>query len=89
MLTLLRPAIALTVFFTFLTGLAYPLAMTGIAQTLFPVAANGSLIDRDGTVVGSALIAQPFAGDGYLHPCASRPGSRARACARHRGRPGG
>jgi len=68
MLSHLRPAIALTVLFTLLTGLAYPLAMTGLSQTLIPAAANGSLIERDGTVIGSALIAQPFAGDAYLHP---------------------
>lgn len=52
MLTHLRPAIALTVVFTLLTGLAYPLAMTGAAQTLFPAAANGSLIEADGGVIG-------------------------------------
>lgn len=68
MLSHLRPAAALTLGLTLLTGLAYPLAMTGLAQTLFPVAANGSLIRRDGVVIGSALIAQPFAGPGYLHP---------------------
>jgi K+-transporting ATPase ATPase C chain len=68
MLAHLRPAIALTLLFTLLTGLAYPFAMTGAAQALFPTAANGSLIDRDGATVGSALIAQPFAGAGYLHP---------------------
>ena len=68
MLTHLRPAIVLTVVFTLLTGLAYPLAMTGAAQALFPAAANGSLIETDGTVIGSALIAQPFAGDAWLHP---------------------
>ena len=68
MLTHLRPAIALTAFFTLLTGLAYPLVMTGAAQTLFPSAANGSLIETDGTIIGSSLIAQPFAGAGYLHP---------------------
>lgn len=68
MLTHLRPAIALTVVFTLLTGLAYPLIMTGAAQTLFPAAANGSLIEADGVTVGSSLIAQPFAGDAWLHP---------------------
>lgn len=68
MLTHLRPAIALTVVFTLLTGVAYPLAITGIAQGVFPAAANGSLIERDGAVIGSSLIAQPFAGAGYLQP---------------------
>ncbi len=68
MLSHLRPAIMLTVIFTVLTGLAYPLAITGIAQALFPSVANGSLILRDDAVIGSALIAQPFAGDAWLHP---------------------
>jgi potassium-transporting ATPase KdpC subunit len=68
MLSHLRPAIALTLFFTLLTGLAYPLAMTGIAQGLFRAAANGSLIERNGVTVGSTLIAQTFSGPGYLHP---------------------
>ena len=68
MLSQLRPAIALTVLFTLLSGLAYPLAMTGLAQTLFPAAANGSLIEREGTVIGSSLVAQPFTGAAYLHP---------------------
>ncbi|QYZ70004.1 potassium-transporting ATPase subunit KdpC [Neotabrizicola shimadae] len=68
MLSQLRPAIALTAFFTVLTGLAYPFAMTGIAHGLFPAAANGSLVERGGEVVGSLLIAQPFVGEGYLHP---------------------
>ncbi len=68
MLTHLRPAITLTLGFTLLTGVAYPLAMTGIAQTLFPAAANGSLIVLGDAVIGSTLVAQPFAQPGYLHP---------------------
>ena len=74
MLTHLRPAIALTVVFTLLTGLAYPLVMTGAAQALFPAAANGSLIEADGAVIGSSLIAQPFNGAAYLHPRPSASG---------------
>lgn len=68
MLSHLRPAITLTLGFTLLTGLAYPLAITSAAQTLFPREANGSLIAKDGAVIGSALIAQAFTNPGYLHP---------------------
>lgn len=74
MLSHLRPAIMLSVFFTVLTGLAYPFAMTGLAQAVFSNAANGSLIERGGTVIGSSLIAQPFASEAYLHPRASASG---------------
>ena len=68
MLTHLRPAIVLTLFFIVLTGLAYPLAITGIAQVAFPAQANGSLIRNGDTVVGSALIGQNFASDRYFWP---------------------
>jgi K+-transporting ATPase ATPase C chain len=74
MFTQLRPAVTMTMLFTLVCGLAYPLAMTGIGQTVFPSAANGSLIVRDGTVIGSSLIAQPFAGAAYLHPRPSASG---------------
>ena len=67
MLTHLRPAIVFIAFFTLLTGVAYPFAMTGIAQGVLPVAANGSLVERDGTVIGSSLIGQTFETDRYFH----------------------
>lgn len=68
LMTHLRPSLTMLVAFTLLTGLAYPLAMTGVAQGLFPSAANGSLIERNGQIAGSDLIGQNFAAPGYLHP---------------------
>src|SRR5882672_10424139 len=67
MLNHFRPAIVLFVLFTALTGLAYPLALTGIAHTLFPRQAGGSLIEKDGKVIGSSLIGQSFSGEQYFH----------------------
>ena len=76
MLSEIRPAIVSTVLFTVLLGLLYPLAVTGIAHVAFPDQAEGSLIrDRSGQVIGSALIAQGFAKDDYLHPRPSAAGA--------------
>ena len=67
MLREIRPAIILVIALTLITGLGYPLAMTGLSQVLFPYQSQGSLIERDGKVVGSELIGQAFASDGYFH----------------------
>ena len=75
MVNQLRPAVVMMALFTLLLGLAYPLAVTGIAQAVFPDQAEGSLVrDAAGQVVGSALIGQPFAGAAYLHPRPSAAG---------------
>src|ERR1700758_2279109 len=67
MLRELRPAILILVLLTLVTGLAYPLAMTAIAGVLFPKQAQGSLIEKDGKVIGSSLIGQEFKDDKYFH----------------------
>jgi K+-transporting ATPase ATPase C chain len=79
----LRPALVLTVLFAALLGLAYPAALTGIGQLLFPAQANGSLIRQDNRIVGSELIGQLFVGPAYFHgrPSAAGKGYDATASA--------
>lgn len=69
------PAIAITVVLTVLLGIIYPLVVTGLAQVIFPGQAAGSLIEKDGKVIGSRLIGQPFSGPGYFHSRPSAAGS--------------
>src|SRR6202020_2737557 len=68
-------AVLMTIATTVLLGILYPLLVTGLAQVIFPRQANGQLIQRDGVVVGSRLIGQPFAGPGYFHSRLSAAGA--------------
>lgn len=76
MLTELKPAILITIVFTLLTGICYPLAVTGIAQLAFPHQANGSLLPANGKDVGSSLIGQNFGKPEYFHPRPSAAGDK-------------
>jgi len=68
MTAILRPAISVVVLLTLVLGLAAPLAFTGLAGVVFPIQAGGSLVERDGRVIGSALLGQDFASERYFHP---------------------
>ena len=76
MLSELKPAILITLFFTLLTGILYPLAVTGAAQLIFPYQANGSVVPADGKEIGSSLIAQNFTKPEYFHPRPSAAGDK-------------
>ncbi|MBV1693090.1 MAG: potassium-transporting ATPase subunit KdpC [Hyphomicrobiales bacterium] len=76
MISHIRPALVMLSLFTLLTGLIYPLAMTGLAQVLLPSAANGSLVMRSNQVVGSSLIGQAFGSDRYFWPRPSAAGEK-------------
>jgi K+-transporting ATPase ATPase C chain len=70
----IRPAIVLTILFAFLTGILYPLAMTGVGQLLFPAQANGSMISENGRVIGSTVLGQAFTSDRYFQTRPSAAG---------------
>ena len=76
MLSQLKPALLITIVFTLLTGILYPLAVTGVAQLVFPHQANGSLVPANGKTVGSSLIAQNFTRPEYFHPRPSAAGDK-------------
>lgn len=78
MLRQIRPALVAVALFTALTGIVYPLLVTGLAQAAFGHEADGSRIEIDGEVVGSTLVAQPFEGDEWFHPRPSAVGHDAR-----------
>ena len=80
MIANLRSAATLVALFTLMLGLVYPLAITGFAGAVFPQQAAGSLVERDGRIVGSALVGQAFSGPGYLHPRPSAAGGGYDAC---------